>query len=397
MGKYFCLQGKRLSRILPGALLAALVLLGGLLLVFRLTVEKDAAAAENQKFRVAMVGCTDDPFLQAGMTAISGFDSARFSLDIRQMDREQAERALSKGQIAAYVEIPQGFIDEAMMGNILPLKFVSTTGAAGLTSIVKDEITDVIASVLRESQKGVYGMEHAVRDNGLRLGDNMNVMALRYTEYILARDKLYSLVELGIGDALGLEAYLLCGLSVLFLCLCCLPFASGLIRRDVSLQQMLSAKGQSAWMQTLAEFTAYLGCLLAMVLVLLLGVELAASGAFPFWGALIRVLPVVLMVAAMSYMLCCLSTDLTGGVLLQFFTVLAMCFVSGCLYPVYMFPTGIQKAAEWLPTGIARSLLSGCVTGQGMGLMPVWLVLYAGVFLLVGGFVTRYRIKGAGR
>lgn len=397
MGKYFYLQGKRLGRVLPGALLAALVLLGSLLVIFKLTVEQDAAGEENQKFRVAMVGYEDDPFLQAGMAAMTGFDSSRFSLDIRQMNREQALQALSKGQIDACVEIPEGFMEEAMVGNILPLKFVSTTGAAGLTSIVKDEITDVIASVLRESQKGVYGMEYAVRDNGLRVENNMNVMALRYTEYILARDKLYSLEELGIGDALGLEGYLLCGLSVLFLLLCCLPFAPVLIRRDLSLQKMLYAKGRSPLKQSLAEFGAYFSCLLVMVLVLLLGAEVFASGVFPFWSALLRLIPVMLMVAALSYMLCCLSTDLTGGILLQFFTVLAMCFVSGCLYPVYMFPVGVQKAAALLPAGIARSLLAGCITGQGMGLQPLWLMLYAGGFLLAGGGMNRSRIKGAGR
>lgn len=397
MSKYFWMQGKRLGRVLPGALLAALVLLGSLLVIFRLTVEQDAAGEENQKFRIALVGYEDDPLLEVGLSAMTGFDSSRFTLDVSKMDQPSAHQALSSGQIDAYLEIPEGFIDEAMVGNILPLKFVSTTGAAGLTSIVKDEITDVISDILIEGQKGVYGMDQAAEENGQRVGNNMDVMALRYTEYVLARDQLYTLEELGIGDTLSLEGYLLCGLSVLFLLLCCLPYTTVLIRKDISLQQMLCARGRSLVGQALAEFGAYVSCLLIMVLVLLVGAEVFAGDVFPFFGVLVRVVPVVVMAAALSYMLCSLSTDLTGGIILQFFVVLAVCFVSGCLYPMYMFPVALQQAAVWLPTAIARSLLSGSITGQAAGLLPLWLMLYAAGFFLVGSIVSGRRIKGAGR
>ena len=394
MERYFWMQGKRLGKCLPGAILAALVLLGSLLAIFGIVVRQDADSAENQKFPVALVGYTDEPFLQMGLTALSAFDSSRFSLDIRQMELAQAQKALAQGDIAAYVEIPESFINEALMGNILPLKFVSTTGATGLVSIFKDEITDVISQILLSAQKGVYGMESAARDNYLPLGNKMNTMSIRYADFVFVRDKVYSLEELGIADALGLEGYLLCGLSVLFLLLCCMPFAPLLIRRDLALQQMLCAKGRRPLGQALVEFCAYFLCLLVMVLLLLVGAEMFAGDAFPFGIVFIRLIPVILMAAALSYMLCCLSTDLTGGLVLQFFTVLALCFISGCLYPVYVFPVEVQQAAAWLPAGIARSLLSGCITGQAAGWSPVWLLGYSLAFFLVGSFVNTRRIKG---
>ena len=396
MGRYFWIQCKRLSRMLPGAVLATLILLGGLLLVFRLTVEQDSQTVEKQRFRVAMVGYTDDPYLQLGLSAMTGFDSSRMTLDIQMMEQTRAKQALRSGLIAAYVEIPEGFMDEAMVGNILPLKFVTTTGAAGLTSIIKDEITTVISTVLRHTQKGVYGMEHAVRDNGQYLGNNMNVMALQYTEYVLARDKLYAVEQLGIGDALGLEGYLLCGLSVLFLLLCCLPYGAVLIRRDLSLQRMLCAKGKSAFGQAVAEFGAYFLCLLGMLLMLLVGAALFTEE-FPFFAVLWRVGPVVLMTAAFSYMVYSLSTDLTGGILLLFFSGLVLCFVSGCLYPVYMFPVRVQQVAAWLPTGMARSLLAGSITGQKNSGTALYLTFYAVAFFLAGSTVSCRRIKGVGR
>ena len=397
MERYFWMQCRRLGKYLPGALLAALALLGGLLAVFGLTTRQAAMDPEKQKFSVALVGDTDEPFLQMGLAAISAFDSSRFSLDIRQMDQSAAKAALQKGEIAAYVEIPPGFMDAAMYGDILPLHFVSTTGAAGLVSIVKEELTAVLSQILLSAQKGVYGMESAVRENDLPLGDNMNVMALQYTGYVFARDKVYRLEELGIGDDLGLEGYLLCGLGVLFLHLCCLPFAPALIRRELSLQQMLRARGRSCFGQSLAEFFGYFWNLLIIVLTLLLSAELLAAEMFPFAAVLVRVLPVVLMVTSLSYMLCSLSADLTGGMVLQFFAVLGLCFVAGCLYPVYMFPTQVQQLSAWLPASVARSLLAGCITGQSAGWLPVWLMGYALLFFFVGSAVTACRIKGVGR
>ena len=397
MKRLFWLQSKRLGKALPGAFLAAVVLLGSLLAVFGLVIRQDAASDKNQKFPVALVGYTDEPFLQMGLNAVAAFDSTRFSVDIRQMELEDAKKALTAGQIAAYVEIPENFVNEAMVGNILPLKFVSTTGAAGMVSIFKQELTDVISQILLSAQQGVFGMESVVRDNRLPLQNNMDKMSIRYIEYVFSRDKVYSLEQLGIADSLGLEGYMLCGLGVLFLMLCCLPYVPYLIQKDRSSQRMLCAKGKSCFAQAVLEFGAYFLNIFIIVLALLLGAEIFAGSRFPFWKVMYRTIPLALMVTSFSYMLCRMSTDITGGLVLQFFAVLAMCFVSGCLYPVYVFPVKVQQAAAWLPAGIGRSLLSTALTGQGAGMLPVWLLAYSLMFFLIGNAVSARRIKGAGR
>ena len=397
MDKYFMMQGKRLLRFLPGALLAAFVLLGGLLIAYQSIISQNATSMEQQKVQIALVGDTDDPYLQVGLTAFSGFDSTQFTLELQQMDLETAKDKLNKGKLAAYVEVPENFMEEAMNGNILPLRFVSKTGATSLVSIFKDELTEVITDMLSASQKGVYGMEAAASDNSLSVGKRMDKMSLQYGEYVFVRDKVYALEELGIADALGLEGYMLCGMSVLFLLLCCLPFAPLLIRKDLALQQMLRAKGASAWKQTLAELGAYMLCLLAMILVVLGIATVVGKGSFPILAILPRIIPVILLAASMSYMLCCLSTDLTGGIVLQFFFVLALCFVSGCLYPVYMVPASVQQAAAYLPAGLARSLLSGCITEESAGLLPLWILGYTAVFFVVAALVNDRRIKGVAK
>ena len=63
MRKYCLLQAKRFLRVLPGVLLAALILMGGLLAVFTMVIRQDSQSAKNQKFQVGLTGETDNSFL----------------------------------------------------------------------------------------------------------------------------------------------------------------------------------------------------------------------------------------------------------------------------------------------------------------------------------------------
>lgn len=397
MRKYCLLQAKRLSRVLPGVILAALILLGSLMAVFQMVIQQDRLSEKNQKFHVALVGDTDNSFLQMGLTAIATLDSTRFTIEIHQMSEKEANSALAAGSIAAYVEIPEGFTDAAMHGDIKQLKFVSTANAAGLTSILKDGITHVISQILVSAQRGVFGMAHAAKDCGQKLDGHLDEMTIEYISYMFARDKTYRLTELGVGDSLGLEGYLLCGLSVLLLFLCCLPFAPLMIRRDESLAKMLAARGTSAWMQAGADLLLYALALLTTVAVLLGGASLISQGELPFLEVMGQAVPVVLTVASVTFMLYCLASDIVGGVLLQFFSTLFLCLLSGCLYPAYFFPVGLQKVGAWLPAALARSQMAGYLTGTDTLWIAWCLVGYSILFFCVGAAVRVHRIKGVGQ
>lgn len=386
MGKYFQLQWKRLLRFLPGALFVALVLIGSLLLAFQLLTQQSTGQSDNQKIPFAICGDTNHSFLQMGLSALSSLDSTRFALDVLQMDEAEAVRALALGKISAYVVIPDGFMEAAFSGEIMPIKFFTTSGATGIVSLVKEELSKMISILLIESQKGMYGMWDALIDNGLRniAGGQMDRLAFVYVDYIFARDRVYSLQELGIADALGLEGYLLCGLSVLFLLLICLPFAPYMIPGDPALGRMLCSKRKPAWGQALCDFAAYAVMLLCLLVILITAAGLfipeIENAAVLLW----KITPVLLLSAAFSFMLYSVSRDMIGGILLQFFVSVIVCFVSGCLYPVYFFPVRIQQLARFLPTGIARTQLASCITGSA----PPWTMAiqlgYCAVFIAIG-------------
>ena len=385
MSKYFALQLKRVLRYLPAVLIVIAILLGGLFTVPKLLAQHAANSTDNQKVAVALCGDIQDDFLQMALSAISTMDSSRYTLDILQMEETQAEKALSVREIAAYIVFPDGFMDSAMAGDLIPLKMVSTTGASDIVSIFKEELTAVIGQLLSSSEKGVFGLYDALRGENLPVGGHMDRLALEYVEHIVVRDRIYRVEVLGIANHLSLGQYLTCGLGVVFLLLCCLPFAPLQIRQDPALSRLLRAKGHSAAAQTLCDLGAYTLTLLCLLPVFL-----------PLMGPkiLLRGIPVILALAAYSFFLFSLTDNLMTGVLMQFFSSLALCFVSGCIYPVYFFPVGVQNLAAWLPTGLARTQLAGCLTGESTVAATFGLLGYCAVFAVLSILVRLRKIRG---
>ena len=395
MKKYLWIQCKRTLRLLPLVLCVAVVLFGSLAAMYYALIHMNENSESQTKFQVGLVGTAGDSYLQLGLAALESFDSSRFAIEIVAMTEPEAEKAMERGDIAAYVAIPEGFLDAAFRGDIIPLKYVSTTGAVGLVTLFKDEITMVINDILTEAQKGIYGVGDALQSQGLNSGEAINELSIEYVEFVFARSKAYTVRELGLASGLGLEEYMLCGLTVLFFMLICLPFAPLLVHRDHSLGRMLAARRKGVAMQVLCEFVSYLLGLMAILSVALLcaamiGLEANFSG-----SVVLCVVPVVLMVAAFSFLLYELTSDLISGVLLQFFATLCLCFISGCLYPNFFFPEIVQKIAAVLPAGLARVQLAGCITGEIALQSTLGLLGYGVIFFAMALLIRLHKVKAA--
>ena len=141
----------------------------------------------------------------------------------------------------------------------------------------------------------------------------------------------------------------------------------------------------------LCNFAAYALLLSSLVGIFLIGISIAAH--ISLLTLFAHALPVVLMAVSFSFMLYSLSSDLIGGILLHFFSSLLLCFVSGCLYPVYFFPSSIQKAAQWLPTGLARNQLASIVTEEAVLSQSLLLVGYSALFVAIGIFAGDCKLK----
>ncbi|MGM9601822.1 MAG: ABC transporter permease [Faecousia sp.] len=367
MWVYFRLQWKRLRRLIPGAAALMLVLALALLLLLRGFVSANQQQ-NTTKFHIAICGDLDDSLLQLGFSAFQTLDDSRFAMEITQMSLADAKTALQNSEISAYVVFPEGFTDDARQGIIRPLEFVTTPDTQGMVLLFKIELTDMVGDILLSAQRSVFGTAQFMRENGYtdKAAAHMNNLSIEYGKLAFLRGYLTETENLGIGGAENLITYLACGLSVVFLCLCCLSFAPAMIMEKTGVSRMLSARGFSGRKQGFLDFAAEaagLAALIAavaalpMVFVLWKGIALPIS---LLWG----IPAVVVTVAALSFFFYSLSGDFIGGVLLQFLGLVSLSFVCGCMYPGFFFPTAVQKLGDWLPMGLCRRWLMGCLEGE---------------------------------
>ena len=393
MKKYLILQLKRLLRILPPVLLVAAVLFGCMALTYDAIGDMTSEAGEQTKFKVGLVGTAGDTYMQMGLAAVQSFDSTRFSVQFVQMDENEAETALRRGKIAAFIQFPEGFMDAAMYGNILPMKFVASVGSDSLVTMIKEELTGIVEIMIAHTQKGIYGAGAAAGAHGGSSGAAIGEISLQYVDFIISRSKAYTVTESGVFDGLGMDGYLISGLGIVLFMLICLIFAPVMIRRDQAMARMLKSRSRPVWLQVLCDFAVYMVGLLGIACVVLVLLLVRPESQIS-WAMVLQCLPVVFSLGAMSFLMYEAASDLVSGVLMQFFITLALCFVSGCLYPITFFPDAVQKIAQFLPTGIARAQIGNCILDT-VSWESVAALLGFGCLFLAGSVLIR-RVKVTG-
>lgn len=406
MKTYFYLQIKRAARLFPFVLAVALVLFGALLAVFR-TVMQQAASDEAQnamRVRVAVTGDTDYQYFDLWLSAIQNFDTSRYAIEIVKMDEAQAAQELEMGKLAAYAVLPDGFMEEALCGRIHTITYVTTPGSVDVLSLFKEEVTGVISGILAESQKGVYGIGQALDDNGysdMSL-EKLNELNIKYIDLILDRAQLYQIETVkAVDEETPFQTYLFSGIAVLMVFLTSLPYALLYVKRDMSLHQALAARGYASTAQLLCEYAAYVITVLGLFFLVLSALALLTGTEFygiPGGARLllfaVELLPVIVTVTAFGFMVFELADNVVSGVLLYFFLSLALCYIGGCLYPLYAFPESIQRTAVYLPSALARSYLSDCLVGEMAAAPLLGMLVYAAVFIAAAAFVRHRRVIG---
>lgn len=387
MKTYIWLQIKRTMRVFPYILLITAVLLAGIAFVFGSILQTENQSENRQRFKVGIVGDTDNMYIELGKAALESIDSTRFSIEMVMLTEEEAKTAMQRAELSAYVVIPKGFVEAMRYGEIRTIQYVTTTGNVGISSMFKEEITRAIIEMLTHTQKGIYGTQHALQAAGQNKGINqhLNNISLEYADVLFRRSEMYTAKELGLSHGLDLGQYYFCGMSVLFLCILGLPYAALFVKKEHAIERVLAAKGCTALRQTVCEYivyTANMWLLTALVTVAaaIFGEQTAMFKAAEAVTVGLQMLPVVAMLAAFNMLVFEVAGNVISGVLLQFFSTVAMCYVTGCFYPSYALPRVLQTISPFLPTGVSTGYLANCLLKQDAFVYAGGVVLYGAVF-----------------
>ncbi len=393
MIKYFAIQIKRLLRFFPAVFLVAGLLYGGLYLVYSGLILQWNKSDDFQKVNIGMVGTTDNYYLKLGLDAVQTIDSSKFTVNMIVMDEQQAKKALESGEIDAYVYFSPEFVDNARTGIVVPLQFVSAAGSDNILSLVKEELTSALDDVLLSSERASFGLYDALTALGKPdiAHAKRNELALTLAKLMLNRQNMYDVQQLGVANGQSFADYMLCGILTLFLFLMTLPFVGLYVRENDAMEKHMKSRGIGFWRQAMCEWLAYVLSLL-LVAVILLSVLSALTA-----ENVLTALPVILAISAMSYFIYSIARDVITGVLLQFVTVIAFCFISGCMYPVHFFPVSVQKFSSWLMPSLVRNCISGILYDTQCADAAWSLVVLSMGFLGLSVLIRCIRINGGRR
>ena len=401
--KYVWLHYKKLIRILPFTLVVAILFLLIASVVF--SSAADFVSSEQMaKFKLDVVGESDSRFFKTGLTALKALDSSNISIDMELTDEETAKNDLLTGRVSAYVVIPEGFMQASARGEIMPIAYYTTASAVDVSALMRDEFTAAISTVLKYSQKAVFGEEVLLNENGYRsiAIREINELDLTFITFIMGRDKMYQTEITGVSHGLNSVQNLFLGVLIVMLCTCVIPLACLHMRQDHSLLKMILASGKGAAYSALGEFCAMMAVFLSALLLLVLGgIGLSAAVDLSRWmrigidmqAAARCVFPIAVMICALAFLIFEMAGNLISAVTGYFFCSLALCYISGCMYPVYALPRSLQILAEYTPTGIAREFLFRSVTGGNATLPLLGLLLYTVVFMALSLFVRRRQLQ----
>lgn len=406
---YLYLQAKRTLRFFPFVLSVTLILAFSLALVVNVLLRFDTSVDKNEKISIGIVGDTSDSYLGFGITAIQSLDSSRYSMNLVELTEEEAKEKIKKGEIAAYLVIPEGFIDSVVSGNIKPIPYVTTSAAVDLPTLFKDEILSVIACMLVESQKGVYALKDSMQDHHLdNVYTEMDRLNVNYFSLILNRSSTFKTEIIEARESLSFGGEMICGITVFLILISGISCCSLFSKKDFSLPKLLNANGNSSFFQIVGEYIPYFilmyanFALLFMLLIPLAGEHLSgiselknAQSVSWISSLLLRLFPIISMLTALQFLFYEITTNLVSAVLLQFLSTLALSYVSGCLYPIQFFPESIQKLANFLPTGIAHHHLSSFLMEETTVSALLPLLGYTLLFLSAAICIRKQRIVQA--
>ena len=374
---YLRAQSLRTLKLYPIVFAFTVLLTMGLSVILLQMFASNDAADSRQHIRIGIVGDITDTYLEAGLFALRNLDSSQYYLDFVTTTEEDAAAQLGRGELMAYLRIPQGFVEDMINGRDVDIAFVAGNSPSALGPLLMREIAETVSDIVVYAQKGVYGYD-ALADGRLGLSqryENVNELSLVYATRIFGRDAVYRVDIIGISQGLPFKDYYLCAGFFLILLMCGTICAPLLIKTDLALPRLMHTTGFSSRWQIGGELLpfALMLCVNSVLLLTVAGTVFSAQtdtfGILPEYTSVtdylllaVRLLPVVLLIAAWQFLVYELTSHLISGVLLQVLLTLSLSYASGFMLPLAALPPTLQAVSAYLPTGIGFRYMSGLLT-----------------------------------
>ena len=415
---YTRLRLKAVLKIFPSMCIMTLLLclaLGGILYLQSARTLQLAEGDENATVPIGIAGVNDSGTFSAAFPALLQLDSSRSEVTFKLYDTKQdAVKAIRKGEILAAIVIPDGVLGTLLAGGLDKMIVVVPASSAGLETLILRELSKSVSIILGSMNSASSTLSDYYKMSGTNdpdvIANAQTDLLLMSMQDMLHRNHMFKVKYIRAGNQLSIESFFLVSLVMLLILLIGVMCAGSFIRSDYSLAKLLNLRRLGPCRQIIAEYAslvALLACLCALFLPLVgaalsrMPITFSAFGLTPdsfFKGFLmfcLKAFPVILLAAAIDLFLYELSQTLITGVLLQFLVMIALAYLSGTFYTVQTMPEPLKAVQPFLPTGQALIYLQSTARGKMSVWMPlIWVLSWTALFLAGSMLLRRSKVAG---
>ncbi|MBO6129155.1 MAG: ABC transporter permease [Pseudobutyrivibrio sp.] len=407
---YLLIQYKRIFKLLPGIIAmilvtAVLLTAAGMALVYSETYN-----AERQRYKLGVVGDTEDEMISLGVYMIGTLDESRYMIELVEYDNEEeAKAAMRDAKISAYIVITEEFSDALnAMTNDAKLKYYATSGQKGISNVMMDEIAMIATNIIVYSETGICTLRQLMKEEGFEKSiryEKINDLFMVYISALITRTNVAEITELGLSDGLSTPAYYFSGILLFFMLLlsfCAISYFLG--TKDASYKFMKS-KGIGARSQVLGEYIPFLTLNVICVLITMGLISIVAAtgvidasslenaGITDLGEITLSLLPVCILFSTLGFMIFELLIGVINKILVAFMLYIGMAYVSGYFYPKPFFPETVQKAGEIIPSGVAFSYMGAVLQGNPRVIYLLIMLGYSVLFMGAAMLARRQKIR----
>ena len=407
---YLLIQYKRIFKLLPGIvamILVVAVLLSGAGFAI---IHSDTYSAEKQRYKLGVVGDTDDEMISLGVYMLGTLDESRYMIELVEYeDEEKAKAALRQADVSAYIVITEEFSDALnAMTNDARLKYYATSGQKGISNVMMDEIALIATNIIVNSETGICTLRDLMKEEGYDKDirhEKVNDMFMTYISALISRTNITEITELGLAGGLSTPAYYFAGLMLFFMLLLSFCGISYFLGVKDARHKFMKSKGINSACQVLGEYIPFLTINIICVIIIIALLTIAASSGFLTSEELeamgfkhlhelaVKLLPVSVMFSALGFMIFELLIGVINKILVAFMLYIGMGYVSGYFYPKTFFPELVQKVGEMIPTGVGFSYFSAVLQNNPQGMYLLGMFFYTATFLLIAIWARKQKIR----
>ena len=337
---------------------------------------------------LAITAPEGDPVPQLLEELLPGMEDISQYCQVKAMDRADALKSLTQGDVTAVLVLPEGFVQGILYGENPDVELIVPADRpleALLTLWVGQSACDILASF----QSGIYAVLERYEqapDTGLTYDQVVSQINLRYIRWTLGRQELFRVEEISVTGALPVGLHY--ALSLLcFLALALTPlFYSVFSREELRAYRRLLTVGRTPAACFLSSVSA---CWVLLFALLLLAVSFTVKGN---WWQVLAVCALGSVFCTGFAALCCLITENTAGCgILSSLLSLIILALSGGILPPVMLPQALRKVMGFYPITWLRGLLA-VPAGYGMPENLLHLVIATVLMLMASLLLFRRRL-----